>query len=225
MTKSLLTYDFAEPLGEAQCARIEIEAAEGNLVLGKLSGDEGLLARGTLQYFEKQGPPSRSLAASDGQASFSLKGRSAGKPWYHFPWSACNGATEWRIDVNPSLPCEINAHSGGGNLHLDLAEVTVTSLSARTGGGNVKIELGGDITGRSAVKAGSGAGNVEVSIPDDLAARIHATTGWGKVLINPRFQQVESHVFQSPDYDESARHVEIEVSSGAGNVSVESREN
>ena len=247
MAKNLLTYDFAEPLSEASCARIELQVGDGNLAVDRLPAEEGLLASGALQYFEKQGAPRRSLAVSDGQASLTLRAGRAAQPWLHLPWAACNGATEWQVHLNPALPCEIIAHSDGGNLRLDLAEAAVTYLSAdtgggnidlvlpersagleadaRTGGGNVEIELGADVTGQNTITAGSGAGNVVVRIPGNLAARIHATTGWGKALISPRFSQVETHIFQSADYDQAASRVDIDIKSGAGNVSVENKEN
>lgn len=246
MAEFLHTYNFAEPLSEANCARIDIQAGDGNLVIDGLPADEALLASGALQYYEKQGLPLYNLAMSDGQASLTLKGGKASQPWFHLPWAACNGATEWQVHLNPRLPCEINAQSNGGNLRLDLAGVTVTRISAETGGGNidlvlpeqtsgleaaastgggnVKIELGEDVTGWNAITAHSGAGNVVVRIPGNLPARIQATTGWGKALIDPRFNQVESHTFQSADYDQASSRVEIEIKSGAGNVSVENKE-
>ena len=242
MTKNLLTEHLSEPLNDATTAKVDIHAGDGNLTIDRLTGGEQVLASGMLQYFENQGLPTRTLDSSKGQATFTLRGGRAGRPWFHFPWSACNGATVWQIHLNPRVASDITAHSDGGNVKLNLAGMAVTRVSADTGGGNVDvilpdnaanlsvtaktgagnvtIEIGSGITGGNIVDASSGAGNVVVRIPSGVAARIHATTGMGKALMDPRFNQTGKDTYQSPDYDNAANKVEITIGSGAGNVSV-----
>jgi len=242
MTKNILTDDLSEPLNGVTTAMIDIHVGDGNLMIDPLTGGEQVLVSGTLEYFEKQGIPTRTLVSSNGQATFTLRGDSAGRPWFHFPWAACNGATEWHIHLNPTVSSDITARSDGGNVKLNLGGMTVTSLSADTGGGNmdvflpdnaanlrvsaksgagnVTVEFGSGTTGNNIVDANSGAGNVVVSIPSGMAARIQATTGMGKVIIDPQFSQIDKNTYQSPDFDTAANKVEITAKSGAGNVSV-----
>jgi hypothetical protein len=241
----LLSDDLSEPLNGAKTAKVDINSGIGNLTIDRLSGNEQALATGTLQYFEKQGRPKRSIRADDGAAVLTLRGEHAGRPWFQLPWTACTGGTEWQIHLSPSVLSDITAHtdgvivnlnlagmtvshveadSGGGNMELVLpdeaAELTVT---ARTGGGNVKVELGQDITGNSSVTASSGAGNVTVRVPSGLAARVHARSGFGRVTVNAPFEKVDSERYETPDYAGAANRVEITVSSGAGNVSVSTK--
>jgi hypothetical protein len=242
MAKNLLTHNLSEPLNGATTARVDINAGYANLMIDRLSGGEHLLAGGTLQYFENQGLPTRTLNSSDGQATLTLKGEDPGRPRFRFPWAACNGATEWQIHLNPTVLSEITAHSGGGNVKINLAGMAVTRISADTGGGNmdlllpdnaanlsvaatsgagnVTVEIGSGITGSNTVNARSGAGSVVVRIPSGLAARIHAATGMGKTIVDPRFSKTDKNTYQSPDYDSAANRIEITVNSGAGNVSV-----
>lgn len=244
MTKNILTNEFSEPLNQAANVKLDIHAGDGNLTIDGLTGSEQVLACGTLQYLEKQGLPSRTLVSSNGQATFTLRGGRAGQPWFHLPWATCNGATEWQIHLNPTVSSDITAHSDGGNLKLDLASMAVTCVSADTGGGNldlvlpdnatnlsvtaktsagnVTVELGSGITGGNIVNAQSGAGNVVLGIPSGIAARIHATTGLGKAVIDPQYSKVDKDTYQSPDFDTSANKVEITAHSGAGNVIVNS---
>lgn len=244
MAKNVLTHDLLEPLCGATAVKVYVDVADGNLTIDKLSSGEQMLVSGTLQYLQNQGLPTRSVNMSNSQATLTLKARSTGRPWFHFPWSACNGATEWRIHLNPKVQSDITAHSGGGNVKLDLAGMAVSrvsadtgggnmdavlpdnaanlSVNARTGGGNVKVEIGNGITGSNIVKATSGAGNVVVQIPSGIAARIHATTGLGKAIIDPRFSKTDN-TYQSPDFDNAVNKVEITVQSGAGNVSVNTK--
>lgn len=163
------------------------------------------------------------------------------------PWAACGGAYEWQIHLNPTVSSDITAHSGGGNVKLNLAGMTVTRLSAdtsggnmdvvlpdnaanlsvtaKTGAGNVSVEIGSGVTGSNTVNADSGAGNVVVHVPSGIAAKVHATSGLGKVIVESGFSKLDSNTYQSRDYDGAANRVEITVNSGAGNVRVNTKEN
>jgi hypothetical protein len=245
VTNKLLTNDLSEPLNGATTAKVDINAATGNLLIDKLTGAPQVLASGRLEYFEKQGLPTRTVRSDHGQVTFTLRGRDAGRPWYRIPWAACKGATEWQIHLNPTVSSDITAHSEGGNVKLDLAGMTVSRLladtgggnvdvvlpdnaadlsaAAKSGGGNVSVEIGGGTAGTNTVDANSGAGNVVVRVPSGLAAKVHARSGLGKVVVESRFNKTERNTYQSPDYDDALNKVEITVSSGAGNVTVNTR--
>ena len=245
MTKKILTDDILEPLNGATTAMVDIIMGDGNLEIDPLTGGEQVLASGTLEYLEKQGLPMRSLQISNGQATLKLKTGLTGRPWLHFPWSACNGATDWWIHLNPVIPVDITAHSGGGNVKLNLAGMAITHLSAETGGGNldivlpvdatdlnvsastgggnVHVEVGGSMAGSNIINATTGAGKVVVHIPSGIAARIHTTTGWGKTIVDPQFSQIDKYMYQSSEFDRAANKVEINVKSGAGDVCINAR--
>jgi len=242
MAKNVLTENLSEPLDGATTARVDVNAGDGNLTIDRLTGGEQMLVGGTLQYLENQGLPAWTLVSSNGQATLTLRGGAAKQPWFRFPWATCNGATEWQIHLNPTVSSDIAAHSDGGNVKLNLAGMAVTRVSADTGGGNmdvvlpdnaanlsvtaktgagnVTVEIGSSITGSNTINAKSGAGNVVVRIPSGVAARIHATSGLGKAIVDPRFSKTDGNTYQSSDYDGAADKVEITVHSGAGNVSV-----
>ena len=222
MAKNVLTDNLSEPLNGVTTIKIDIDAGDGNLTIDRLAAGEQLLTSGTLQYFEKQGQPTRTLVSRDDQATLTLRGGEAGRPWFRLPWAACNGATEWHIHLNPTVSSEITAHSDGGNVKLDLAGMVVTHVSADTGGGNMDVVLPDNAADLS-VTAKTGAGNVDVCVPSGVAARIHATTGLGKVTVDPRFGKTADSMYQSSDFDSAVSRVEITVSSGAGNVSINSK--
>jgi hypothetical protein len=242
VTNTLLTENLSEPLDGVTTAKVEIDSGTGNLIVDRLPGEEHVLATGTLEYFENQGAPTRSVTSDHGQAILRVKGGRIGRPWFRLPWEACIGATDWRIHLNPGVSSDITAHTGGGNVKLDLAGLAVTRLSAdtgggnvdvvlpdhaanlsvaaRTGGGNIAVAIGSDISGSNTVEATSGAGNVAVHLPSGVAARVHATSGLGKVTVESRFARIDRSTFQSPDYDSAVNKVDITLRSGAGNVSV-----
>ena len=222
MAKKVLTHNLSEPLNGATTAKVDINVGDGNLTIDKLTSSEQVLASGTLQYLENHGLPTRSVNTSNGQATLALRTSGRGQPWFRFPWAACNGATKWHIHLNPTISSDITAHSGGGNVKLNLAGMAVTRVSADTGGGNMDVVLP-DNAANLSLTAKTGAGNVVVHIPSGMAARIQATTGLGKAVVDPRFSQTGKNTYQSPDYDSALNKVEVTASSGAGNVIVDTK--
>lgn len=241
MAKNVLTHHLSEPLGGAKKAKVHIDVGDGNLTIDSLTGNEPLLTSATLEFLEGQELPIQSINTNNGQATLTLNASRGKQSWFRLPWAACNGATSWQVHLNPDVIADINAHSNGGNMKLDLASLLVTRLVVDNGGGNIDVTLPeyaanldvtaktggggvsvavGRLTGSNHIQATSGAGNVDLSLPDNFAARIHATSGMGKVMIDPCFSQIDRTTYQSPNYDQAADRVEITVKSGAGNVTV-----
>jgi hypothetical protein len=210
----VLTENLAEPLNDTTTAKIDIDTGTGNLTIDRLTGGEQLLAGGTLQYFENLGQPTRTLVSFLGQATLTLEWNDNGSP--------CAGAIEWQIHLNPTVSSDITAHSGGGNIKLDLADMAITRVSAETGGGNVDVVLPDNASDLN-VQASTGAGNVVVLVPSGVAAKIHTTTGLGKAIVDSRFNKIDDNTYQSSDFDSAANKVEITVRSGAGNVEVNTK--
>jgi len=245
MARKTLTQTLSEPLDGASRVKVDIDTSRGNLMIDGSTGSEPVLAKGILEYAESQGLPSVSVTREDGQATLTLMASDAGIPWYRRPWSSLHGATEWDIHLNPWVQSDLTAHSGGGNVMINLAGMAVSRLSAdsgggnldvvlpdqaanlsaiaKTGGGSVAVEIGKGTTGSNTVEAKSGAGNVMVTVPEGIAVRIHASSGMGKVIVDPRFEPVDGKTYESADYDLAANKVEITAMSGAGNVRISSK--
>lgn len=218
-SNNILTYNLSEPLNGTKTASIDVNSASGNLSINPLTSGASLLVSGTLEYGEKQGLPILSLVNRGAHASVTLNGKDPGKPWFRFPWSACNGATDWQIHLNPAVSYEIDGKSGGGNININLAGMQVRNVSAETGGGNIGLILPRS-SAELSVSATTGAGNVDIFLPDSLEAKVHATSGLGKVILDSRFTQVDKNTYQTSGYASAASKVEITAKTGAGNVSI-----
>ena len=221
-SNELLTYVLSEPLPEARIANVQIIADNGSLTIDRLTSGEPNLASDQLQYFEKQGPPTQTLDVKDGQANLTVRGSRSERPWIRLPWAACNGAHEWQIHLNPDISMDLLAHSGGGNIRLDLAGTTLTNLSAATGGGNIDVILPELLTDLD-VEVETGAGNATVQLPGGVEARIHASSGLGKVIVDSGFKLIAEKTYQSDGYDNADKKVSIKTTSGAGNVTISTR--
>lgn len=218
-SNGLLTYQLSEPLNGTRTAKIDINCDTANLTIDRLTGGEQVLASGSLQYFEKKGQPTRNMDSKSGRAILTLSGAQPGRPMFRFPWSACNGALDWQIQLNPLVPLDITARSGGGNIKLHLAGMSIASLTADNGGGNIEVVLP-DIASDLNVDVKTGAGTVTVYLPDGIEGRVYAASGLGKVVVDPRFSKIDDKTYQSANYDGAAHKVEIKAQSGAGSVIV-----
>ena len=178
MAKNVLTDKLSEPLAGAKAAKVDVDIADGNLTIDSLTDGEQVLAKGTLQYLEKQGLPTRSVNISNGQATLTLKARGTGRTWFRFPWSACNSGTHWNLHLNPNVQNDITVHNGGGNIELNLAGMTVSHVLADTGWGNVDVLLPDNAANLSVV-AKTGTGNATVEIGNNLTGSnvVDAQTG------------------------------------------------
>lgn len=201
----------------AAAMKVEINMSDGNLSIGSFSRGEQLLASGALQYLENQAQPTLKVETENGKSSLTFRSGAKGQPWLRLPWAACNGATDWLVRLNPALPCDLDARTGGGNVTLNLEGTLLNSLAAETGGGNLDVTLPGGIDCLN-VKAKTGAGNVTITIPAGAAARILATTGIGTVLADARFSKSAKDTYETPGYASAAQKMEITLSTGAGNV-------
>jgi len=221
MAPKVLSKSLFHPLGGARAAQIDINAGDGNLIIDALIGGAEALASGVLEYVEKQGPPIIGHGADDGHATLSLRDGGGRQRWFRLPWAACNAATNWLVHLNPAVASQVTAHTDGGNLKLDLAGMALTGVSATTGGGNVEVVLPA-AEGRVRVEAKTGSGNAVVTIPGGVVALIRAATGLGAAVIHPRFRKTGKDTYQSDGYEGAADRMEITLSSGAGNVVVNS---
>lgn len=219
MAKKLLNYNLLEPLGGITAAKVDINSGDGNLEIGSFSSQEPILVRGALQYREDHNPPESSLDRDADQATLTVISGGGGQRWLRMPWSSCNGGTEWQIQLNPSVAYEITARTGGGIIKIDLSGMDVSQIQAETGGGIVELTLP-EITSDIKVNAKTGAGKVLLVVPAGVAAKIYATTGMGKVIVEPHFIKVAEFTYQSPNYDEAEHKADITIGSGAGQVSV-----
>jgi hypothetical protein len=216
-----------------------LDQGDGNLTLEKNAENEPMLASGSLQYYEKIGIPLSSHTTDNGAATYTLNA-GGGQPWFHLPWSVCNGGAEWLIRLNPTVSYDVTAFTGGGNIKIDLTGLTVTRLKAETGGGNLEITMpdhaanydvqaktgagkvtihaGSSMTGHNTLNANSGAGEVTVILPKNVAVRIKVAQG--NVTVDPTLLKTDDTTYETANYQNATDSVEITAGSGAGKVNV-----
>ncbi len=243
---NILTQNLSVALGEATAASYDFDAATGNITIDTLPSSGQLLVGGTLEYNEGR-EPIQTVGMNNDLYTVAVSSDSVRIAGFGFAWQDCIVETNWQIQLNPEPASDITAYSGAGNINLNLAGMVLMHLAAETGGGNmdvvlpdnafnlsaavksgagnVTVALGSGMTGSDSLLATSGAGNVEIRLPVGVAALIHASTGSGKLMIDPQFVQIDDQTYQSAGYANAADKIELTLETGAGNVSVITMDN
>jgi hypothetical protein len=208
-------------LNNVESADVHVDMGLGNLTLGSMSGEGGLLAAGDLGYYENHGPPSIDVSENGNTAEVEIVERSGG--WNFAPhWFNGGRSPSWEIFLNERVPVNLKVDAGTGNLTLDLAKLQLSGLTVDSGTGNASITLpaaANNIT----VEIDGGTGNLELIVPEDLEARIEVDSGIGTTTVDSRFSSQGEDTYESSAFDTATNKVTIKIDHGVGNLNIRSR--
>jgi hypothetical protein len=214
------TFGNAASLGvEFNCGTLAVTTADGSgwQVSGTDSGGAG------------------PAISTDSSGAVTLKGRDRGV-------SFGNARSTWDLTVprTPNLDLGVTLNAGDGS--IDLTGATISEFNLTVNAGQVTADLGSATTLPAAglnatVNAGKAtlvlpafngavdlslnAGNLEVCLPPGTAILVH----WSGTIASNDLDQsglvkVDDSLWQSPGFDASAAHVELDVSANAGSFSL-----
>jgi Cell wall-active antibiotics response 4TMS YvqF len=135
-----------------------------------------------------------------------------------FPWFSNNTGRDWDVQLSPEIPLALTLKSGVGEVHLDLSKLMVTDLELSTGVGKTTVDL--PVTGQIKASIEVGVGETTIHIPEGMAARIEATAGLGNVKVSENFGR-NGDDYVSSDYDTATNRIDLKVTGGIGQVTVE----
>ncbi len=126
---------------------------------------------------------------------------------------------EWRFQVTQAVPVKLKVDSGASNLDFDFTAVKLAFLGVDTGASALKVRLPAN-AGQTLVEVESGAATVELIVPEGVAARIRCEQGVSSIDIDERRFPVSGSLYQSPNFDQAANQVEINLEGGANSVKI-----
>jgi hypothetical protein len=129
---------------------------------------------------------------------------------------------EWRFQVTQEVPVSMKVDAGASSLDFDFTDIKLAFLGVDTGASTLRVKLPVS-AGHTLVDVESGAATVEMVVPEGVAARIRSEQGASSINIDEkRFPLVTSmsNLYQSPDFDNAANKVEINLEGGANSVKV-----
>jgi N-terminal domain of toast_rack, DUF2154 len=209
----LVHESISQPLGAAARANVEIALSVGQLRIGALDQPSELI-RGDIAY-QEQHRVVREFAISDDTASFSLREQDSQRSGSNIH---DGDAIVWELQLNQATPMRLTVGTGAGEGTIDLAQLHVTDLDLEIGVGNITLTLPHQAPVQANISGG--VGNTTIIIPAGAAVRLESSTGLGNVTYPDTYRQ-QGQVYVSPDFDTAADRIDLNVSGGVGNITIQ----
>jgi len=128
---------------------------------------------------------------------------------------------DWNLDLTRDIPISLTINTGASESRIDLSELRVPYLKLETGASSTTLTLPAQ-AGNTLAEINAGVASVDIRLPEGVAARIHIKEGLSARSINSaRCPRLEGNVYQSPDYDQAANRVELDIEAGVGSISIQ----
>jgi hypothetical protein len=203
----------SQPLGAATRADVEIAMGMGRLHIGALS-QPGALVMGEIAYPD-QNRVTRTFAIDGDTATFKLREQdSQANNLVKYE----NDAAIWALRLTPATPMRLTLEAGVGDSMIDLSQLLVTNLTLATGIGNTTLTL--PRQGHLQAHVEGGVGNTTIRIPAGVGVRLNTEGGIGNVEF-PDAYVSQGKVHVSPGYATVANRVELTISRGIGNITIQ----
>ena len=125
----------------------------------------------------------------------------------------------WKFQLAQDIPTSIKMEAGASQLDMDLKDVLASHIELKTGASNSNVTM--PAHGVSLLDIEAGAASINIAVPEGVAGRIRIKEGLTSLDIDAnRFPQLDSHLYQSPDFDTAANRTEINVQAGLGSITI-----
>jgi hypothetical protein len=204
------TFDIADQVGNLNTATLHVDVGAVNMTVQGNSTLGSDLYRAHIEY---SGPkPSVTLDKSTGDLSISQPSGFAIFANRHFVVD---------LQISPAVTWSINVNSGAANDTFNLTGVKVGSIHLNAGASREDITLGSP-SGIVPITVNGGAVTVRVHRPSGTEASAHVSGGAVSLTGDGRHEGGIGNLnWQSDGYDTAADAYRIEVSAGAGTVTVD----
>ncbi len=127
---------------------------------------------------------------------------------------------DWKFGLNHEIPMSLNLSTQASQGALDLSALQLAEIRLQSGTSELTVILPAQ-AGYTLVHVETGAAAIRLFVPEGVAAHIRAKEGLTAVQVDEwRFPAI-GHVYESEDYDEAEHRVDIHISAGTNNISVE----
>ncbi|MHB1126993.1 MAG: LiaI-LiaF-like domain-containing protein [Bacillota bacterium] len=130
------------------------------------------------------------------------------------------GGPEWNLGLNPEVLVNLDMVVGAINGDFDLSQMKIGYLNVNTGASNIDIKLGSR-EGLTKVGINAGASRLKIRIPRDAGVKIDASGGINRVNLDAEGYENLNGLRVSPNYATAASQVDVTVSSGVTELSIE----
>jgi len=191
------------PLAGAQRAEARITFGAGELTIGR--GRAGTLVSGRFEggaLYRTAGP-----------------GHVEVKPDTGAGWPMAGQAYRWDIGLTGEVPLDLRLDTGASKAAIDLGDLRIRLLEIRTGASETRVRLPAR-AGQSWVRTETGVSSLSLEVPQGVSARIRTRMALGRTDVDERRFPRTADGYMSPDYEQSANRIDIDVQGGVGAVSI-----
>jgi hypothetical protein len=196
-------------------AEIQIGTSIGKLEIS--ASTSGKLIDGTLELGNRNRLERE--FTTRGSAQFVRLEAGMNGPSIGLPYFTDSQNSDWKLGLSPNIPLVLRIKTGIGKSEIDLSKLRVTDFTLEGGVGKSNVTL--PMRGRVTARIESGIGKTDVRIPNGMSARIRASSGIGSINISGDYQHI-GNVYTSRGFETASNRLELEISGGIGQITVES---
>jgi hypothetical protein len=125
----------------------------------------------------------------------------------------------WRFQLTQDVPVTLKVETGASQLDMDLTDVLASHIELETGASSSNVVM--PARGSSLLNLEAGAASINITVPNGVSGRIRIKEGLTSLNVDKnRFPQVDSRLYQSPDFDTATNRAEISVEAGLGSITI-----
>lgn len=125
----------------------------------------------------------------------------------------------WRFQLTQEVPVTLKVETGASQLDLDLTNILASHVELETGASSSNVIM--PSRGACLLDLEAGAASISITIPQGVAGRIRIKEGLTSLNVDTnRFPQLDSRLYQSPDFDTSPNRAEVSVEAGLGSINI-----
>ncbi|GAB4454046.1 MAG: hypothetical protein Kow00120_23960 [Anaerolineae bacterium] len=244
------TFTGSVPLEDAEAAEVSLSLSVGDVTIRSLSDSSNVLEAdlsyvGNDAVLESSGERTKVVSLHQEAGSFTFYG-----PLDFLQGFFDQPQLRWNIGLSDRVPLELQINASLGTGDFDLRDLNLTNLRVNAGAGDVTLTLpatdaryevvvNGGVGNYTLVipepadidmRLNGGAGNFIVETPAGAGVRLHAETGVGNIEVeSARLERVggdddrfvgDSGEWETDNYDEAERRIDIDFRGGVGNLTV-----
>lgn len=130
-----------------------------------------------------------------------------------------NQSYTYNFDLSENLLWDIDLDMGAINGTMDFSNLRVSKLDMDIGASNLDL-IFGDREEHTRVDIDGGVTNLEITVPENLGVRVDIDGGIKNTNIRGLAWKKIGDCYESPNYDEAAKKLEIDINTGIGKFDV-----
>ena len=204
---------ISQALENATSAVITLKPGAGEMSVAALPAGSASLIEGSIRTSGSERVRQEN-SLSQGKARLSLHTEGMRAIYTPGPGSQ----PDWDLQLNPSIPLDLDAGLGAGQMVLDLSDLQISHLKVELGVGQTRVLL--PARGAFQGEISGAVGEIVLVVPEGMQVRIDADTGLAAVEAPGSFEK-QGELYTTAGFDEAEDRIELKVSQAIGMITIQ----